>query len=75
MTPIEDKIECVVDRILGDYQSGRDIDKIERFHQPDRDVIVTMIEKLRRIIFPGYFGIKITGFTMPSTICRCLLKM
>ena len=55
MTPIEDKIECVVDRILGDYQSGRDIDKIERFHQPDRDVIVTMIEKLRRIIFPGYF--------------------
>lgn len=55
MTPIEDKIERVVDRILGDYQAGRDIDKIERFHQPDRDVVVTMIEKLRRIIFPGYF--------------------
>ncbi len=55
MTPIEDKIEQVVDRILSDYQGGRDIDKIERFHQPDRDVIVTLIEKLRRIIFPGYF--------------------
>ncbi|MBR4109794.1 MAG: serine acetyltransferase [Oscillospiraceae bacterium] len=55
MTPIEDKIECVVDRILKDYQGDRDIDKIERFHQPDRDVVVTMIEKLRRIIFPGYF--------------------
>ncbi len=49
------KIERVVDQILGDYQSGRDIDKIEWFHQPDRDVIITMIEKLRRIIFPGYF--------------------
>ena len=55
MTPIEDKIERVVDRILSDYQGNRDIDKIERFHQPDRDVVVTMIEKLRRIIFPGYF--------------------
>ena len=55
MTPIEDKIECVVDKILNDYQGGRDIDKIERFHQPDRDVVVMMIEKLRRIIFPGYF--------------------
>ncbi len=55
MTPIEDKIERVVDQILSDYQGGRDIDKIERFHQPDRDVVVDMIEKLRRIIFPGYF--------------------
>ena len=55
MTPIEEKIESVVDGILGDYQMGRDIDRIELFRQPDRDVIVEIIEKLRRIVFPGYF--------------------
>ncbi len=55
MTPIEEKIESVVDGILSDYQMGRDIDRIELFRQPDRDVIVEIIEKLRRIVFPGYF--------------------
>ena len=32
-----------------------DIDKIELSRQPDKDVIIDMIEKLRRIVFPGYF--------------------
>ena len=55
MTPIEEKIESVVDSILSDYSGGRDIDKIELFRQPDKDVIIDIIEKLRRIVFPGYF--------------------
>ena len=55
MTPIEEKIENVVDSILEDYKCGRDIDRIDTTRKPDRDVIVDIIEKLRRIVFPGYF--------------------
>ena len=55
MTPFEEKIESVVDSILTDYSGGRDIDKIELYRKPDKDVIIDMIEKLRRIVFPGYF--------------------
>ncbi len=55
MTPIEEKIESVVDNILNDYSGGRDIDKIELFRQPDKGVIIDVIEKLRRVVFPGYF--------------------
>lgn len=49
------QIEQVVDAILDDYKTGRDIDKIELFRKPDRDIVIDMIEKLRRIVFPGYF--------------------
>ena len=55
MTPIEHKIDQVVDGILDDYRLGRDIDKLEQFCRPDKDVVISIIEKLRRIMFPGYF--------------------
>ena len=55
MTPIERRIESVVDTILEDYRNGRDIDRMEQFRQPDKDAIIDIIDKLRRIIFPGYF--------------------
>ena len=55
MSAIEKQIEGVVDTILQDYQTGREIDRMESFRQPDKDVIIDTIEKLRRILFPGYF--------------------
>ena len=55
MTPFEEKIEAVVDSILADYKGERDIDKIELYRKPDKDVVIDIIEKLRRIVFPGYF--------------------
>ena len=55
MTSIEQKIEGIVDSILADYLQGRDIDRIEPFRHPDKDVIIDIIDKLRRIVFPGYF--------------------
>lgn len=55
MSSIEQKIEAVVDTILQDYSGNRDIDKMEQSAQPDKDVVIDLIEKLRRIIFPGYF--------------------
>ena len=55
MAAIEDQIENVVDTILEDYQNHRDIDKIDLFRAPDKDVIIDIIHKLQRIVFPGYF--------------------
>ena len=55
MTPIEKQIESVVDSILEDYRHKRSIDKLEVYRHPDKDVIIDMIAKLMRIVYPGYF--------------------
>ncbi len=55
MMPFEKEIEALVDTILADYSGERDIDKLELYRRPDKDVIIDIIEKLRRIVFPGYF--------------------
>ena len=55
MSAIERQIESVVDTILEDYHGNRDIDLMDVSRQPDKDVIIDVIEKLRRIVFPGYF--------------------
>jgi len=55
MNHFEKQIEGVVDLILEDYRHDREIDQMDIFRHPDRDVVVELITKLRRIIFPGYF--------------------
>ena len=55
MTLIEQQIEHLVDAILEDYRQGRDIDKMDTVRRPDKDAVIDIIEKLRRIVFPGYF--------------------
>ncbi|MBQ3252320.1 MAG: serine acetyltransferase [Oscillospiraceae bacterium] len=55
MPQLEQQIEQVVDAILADYRQERDIDRMEYFRQPDKDKLIDIIEKLRRIVFPGYF--------------------
>ena len=55
MASMEQRIECVVDSILADYRNERDIDRLDMFRQPDKDIIIDIIGKLRRIVFPGYF--------------------
>ena len=54
MTPIEKQIESVVDSILEDYRNERDIDKLEVYRHPDKEIIIDMIGKLLRIVYPGY---------------------
>ena len=55
MSDTQKNIEQVVDHILEDYAAGRDIDRMETSGQPDKDVIIDVVEKLRRIVYPGYF--------------------
>ena len=54
MKTVEQQIERVVDSILSDYSQGRDIDKIDLLRHPDKEVIIDMIQKLMRIVYPGY---------------------
>ena len=53
MTPIELEIEGIVDTILVDYRNGRDIDKLDPFQHPDKEIVIDMIGKLLRIVYPG----------------------
>ena len=55
MSPIEQRIEQVVDSILSDYGQGRDIDRIELRQYPDKEVITGIITKLLRIVYPGFY--------------------
>ena len=55
MTPIEQQIEGIVDGILEDYRHGRDIDKLDPFQHPDKGVVIDMIGKLLRIVYPGFY--------------------
>ena len=52
---IDSAITSLTDALLSDYRKGRDIDRIEPFSQPDREVIVSLMGKLKRLLFPGYF--------------------
>ncbi|MBQ8554760.1 MAG: serine acetyltransferase [Clostridia bacterium] len=52
---IEGNIARLTDTLLADYGLGRHIDRIEPFSQPDRDVIIDLLGKLKRLLFPGYF--------------------
>ncbi|MGN1016464.1 MAG: serine O-acetyltransferase EpsC [Faecousia sp.] len=54
MTPIEQSVESLVDSILLDYRQGRAIDRMDLFDQPDKELIIDMIGKLLRIVYPGY---------------------
>ena len=53
MTPIEQQIESVVDSILADYQNGRQIDRLDHSCHPDKEIVIDMIGKLMRIVYPG----------------------
>ena len=55
MNLIEEKIEGVVDAILADYRCDRDIDKIDLVSHPDKAIITDMIQKLLRIVYPGFY--------------------
>lgn len=52
---LEQNINYLVDKIMADYEQGRDIDVVEEFMHPDKDDIVKIIYQIRNIIFPGYY--------------------
>lgn len=55
MHKLEENINELTKAILSDYKGDRTIDEIKTFDHPDNEIIVEIIESLRRIVFPGYF--------------------
>ncbi len=55
MKQIEDRINTVVKSLLEDYDKHRVVDEVKNFDHPDKDVVVDIINSIRKIIFPGYF--------------------
>ena len=51
---IELEIENIIDTILDDYKKKRPIDKMDIFSQIDRDVIIDMLDKLIKIVYPAF---------------------
>lgn len=52
---IENEINGIVDLILDDYKHERIIDQVQPFDQPDTEAVADILNKLLRIIFPGFF--------------------
>lgn len=52
---LENDVNHLVEKIIADYELGRDIDVVENFVHPNKDDIVKIIDQIRNIIFPGYY--------------------
>ena len=52
---LENGINSIVSDLLDDYSQGKDIDNVSGFDHPDKSVIIEIIKKLQKIIYPGYF--------------------
>lgn len=60
MSVLENKeVNQLVEQILKDYEKDRDIDKMAVFDQPDKMVIKEIVNKLLRVVFPGYYRDKV----------------
>lgn len=53
------EISSIVDSILADYEDSRIINKIDINNQPDKKAIIDIIDKLLKILFPGYYSDKV----------------
>jgi len=52
---INGQIDNIVGAILDDYNDDRVINQMEIFGQPEYDVVTDIIEKMLKVIYPGFF--------------------
>lgn len=53
---LEQEVQGIVQNILDDYGKNREIDRMKDFfRQPDKEVIIDLVNKLLRIVFPGFY--------------------
>ena len=56
---IDPKIAQVVDLILGDYEDERTVNHIDIHNQPDKAAVIDVVEKLLKILYPGFYSDKV----------------
>ncbi len=69
----DEEINDIVSRILEDYKDDRTVNKIDVHNQPDKKAVVAIIDKLMKILYPGFYEdrvYKVYSLTnnMPATI-------
>ena len=52
---MDKKINGVVNMLMEDYAKGRTIDENKMFDYPDKDVVIDILEKMKVVIYPGYY--------------------
>ena len=52
---MDQKISGLVDLLMEDYARGRTIDQIKMFEYPDREIVIDILEKIKIIVYPGYY--------------------
>lgn len=55
---IKQEVKNIVELIMNDYAKPGVINKGDTFNQPNKEEIISIINKLQYIIFPGYFNNK-----------------
>lgn len=55
----DDRVEDIVQLILGDYEDDRAVNKTDLYNQPDKEAIIDVVEKLLKILYPGYYSDKV----------------
>ena len=50
------EVTDIVRDILGDYGKGRTVDESRNYVHPDKDVVIDILDKLKNIVFAGYFN-------------------
>lgn len=51
---MKDRIQIVTCDIMRDYLKNRDVDKMDVFAMPDREIVKDILKKLFIILYPGY---------------------
>ena len=55
----EDRVESIVQLILDDYTDERAVNKTDLYNQPDKKAVIEIVEKLLKILYPGYYSDKV----------------
>lgn len=71
---IKNGIDEIVSNILNDYREERIINQIELFSQPEPEVIADILQKLLKIVFPGFFRDKSYRFYNINSRLTVLLE-
>ena len=52
---IGNEIDNIVELIMQDYALDRDVDEMDIYNMPDRDAVIDIVNKMLRIVYPGYY--------------------
>lgn len=68
---IAQAIPGLVSDILADYSGKRNIDKMDLFNQPSKEEVISLVEDLMKVVYPGYYrdrSYKVYNITSNSSV-------